>query len=146
MHFATTGLLVAYTSALRNSTKKRARFSTIPCKAILERPPTYLPPIDKKRTGSNCFKVRHPVLANDSNGKLSMPFPIGELSVYVTEMAMIDSRVERACAIMRANERGRGNRDLTLGERTLFLVGGERAKDCMGAYFEMRGGETKKLF
>jgi hypothetical protein len=70
----------------------------------------------------------------------------GDLVVYATELSMIDSRVDRAKTMIKDMERGRKNRVIMIGERTLYVVSGQKAKECCGAYFDMRSGEVKQLF
>jgi hypothetical protein len=137
--------LVALGSTRFMGRRKKSTFKTIRCGALLQRPPTPPPPTISKHSGDHCFKAKHQVFAAE-HGRLSPPYVLGELIVYASELSMIDAKVDRAKTVVKDMERGRKNRVVMLGERTLYAVGGQKAKECTGAYFDMHSGETKKLF
>ena len=113
------------------SRSHRHRFRTTAA-AVLHLPPHSRPPADGKIFDVPCWKAAADVY--DVGG--AAPSAIGTVTVYTTNFAAVDAKVETACRILKKNERARGARVLTCGAATVAMMPGPTASsECVGMFF-----------
>lgn len=112
-----------------------SKFRTVRAQAILDRPPVPPGAEVSKSTGVPCWKMVTVVYALPTSSMGAAPRPIGSIRTYHTEFAELQREAANAYALLRRDERQRGNRSLVCGDGSVTLCTSIPGSQCEGSYF-----------